>query len=73
MLEPSGLRLRLEVAQPSEQLSAGFAPGGKGAAIGAGVGAGSGLGGGGLTGNSQIDLPAETNLRFQLTTPVTLK
>jgi len=51
----------------------GIAGGGKGAAIGAGVGAGVGFAGGALTGNSQIELPAETSLSFQLTNPVTLK
>jgi hypothetical protein len=51
----------------------GIAGGGKGAAIGAGVGAGAGFVGGAFTGNSQIELPAETSLSFQLTSPVTLK
>jgi len=54
-------------------LIGGLAGGGKGAAIGAGVGAGVGFAGGAMTGNSQIDLPAETSLSFQLTNPVTLK
>jgi hypothetical protein len=51
----------------------GIAGGGKGAAIGAGVGAGAGFVGGALTGNNQIELPAETLLSFQLTNSVTLK
>lgn len=51
----------------------GIAGGGKGAAIGAGVGAGAGFAGGAMTGNSQIELPAETSLSFQLASPITLK
>jgi hypothetical protein len=51
----------------------GIAGGGKGAAIGAGVGAGVGFVGGAMTGNQQIELPAETSLDFQLTKSVTLK
>jgi hypothetical protein len=51
----------------------GIAGGGKGAAIGAGVGAGAGFVGGAMTGNKQIDLPAETSLSFELTKAVTLK
>jgi hypothetical protein len=51
----------------------GIAGGGKGAAIGAGVGAGAGFVGGAMTGNSQIELPAETSLSFKLTDAVTLK
>ena len=51
----------------------GIAGGGKGAAIAAGIGAGAGFAGGELTGNSQIKLPAEISLSFQLINPVTLK
>jgi hypothetical protein len=51
----------------------GIAGGGKGAAIGAGVGAGAGFVGGAMTGNKQIELPAETSLSFKLTNAVTLK
>ena len=54
-------------------LIGGLAGGGKGAAIGAGVGAAAGFIGGGLTGNKQIELPAETALTFTLSEPVTLK
>lgn len=49
-----------------------LAGGGKGAAIGAAVGGGVGLAGGAMTGNSQIELPAETALTFKLTVPVTV-
>jgi len=54
-------------------LIGGLAGGGKGAAIGLGVGAAAGLVGGSLTGNKQIELPAETALTFTLSAPVTLK
>ncbi len=47
----------------------GIAGGGKGAAIAAGIGASAGFAGGALTGNSQIELPAETSLSLQLGTP----
>jgi hypothetical protein len=40
--------------------------GGKGAAIGAAAGAGAGTAGAGLTGNKEIQLPAETSVRFTL-------
>jgi hypothetical protein len=53
-------------------LIGGIAGGGKGAAIGLGVGAAAGLAGGALTGNSQIELPAETRLTFELTNSLTL-
>jgi hypothetical protein len=51
----------------------GIAGGGKGAAIGAAVGGGAGFAGGALTGNKQIELPAETALTFKLNNSVTLK
>lgn len=54
-------------------LIGGLAGGGKGAAIGAGIGAAAGFIGGSLTGNKQIELPAETALTFKLSAPVTLK
>jgi hypothetical protein len=54
-------------------LIGGIAGGGKGAAIGAVVGAGAGFVGGTLTGNNQIELPAESTLSFELTAPLTLK
>jgi hypothetical protein len=47
-------------------LIGGLAGGGKGALIGMGVGAGAGLLGGAMTGNKQIELPAETVLTFTL-------
>jgi hypothetical protein len=54
-------------------LIGGLAGGGKGAAIGAAAGAGAGLAGGTLTGNKQIELPAESALSFTLSAPVTVK
>ncbi len=54
-------------------LIGGLAGGGKGAGIGALVGAGAGLVGGAMTGNKQIEIPAESALSFTLTQPVTLK
>jgi len=53
-------------------LIGGIAGGGKGAAIGAAVGAGAGLVGGAMTGNKQIEYPAEAALAFTLTQPITL-
>jgi hypothetical protein len=53
-------------------LIGGIAGGGKGAGIGALVGAGAGLIGGSLTGNQQIEIPAESALSFRLTAPLTL-
>jgi hypothetical protein len=54
-------------------LIGGIAGGGKGALIGAGVGAGAGFATGTFTGNSQIELPAETSLTFTLQHSVTLR
>ena len=54
-------------------LIGGLAGGGKGAGIGALVGAGAGLVGGALTGNKQIEFPAETAITFTLAAPLTLK
>jgi hypothetical protein len=53
-------------------LIGGLAGGGKGAGIGALVGAGAGLFGGAMTGNKQIEIPAESALSFQLSAPLTL-
>ena len=53
-------------------LIGGIAGGGKGAAIGAGVGAAAGFVGGTLTGNKQIEIPAESALSFKLSAPLTL-
>jgi hypothetical protein len=54
-------------------LIGGIAGGGKGAGIGALVGAGAGLIGGAVTGNKQIEIPAESALSFTLSQPLTLK
>ena len=53
-------------------LIGGLAGGGKGAGIGAVVGAAGGLVGGALTGNKQIEIPAETALTFALSKSLTL-
>jgi hypothetical protein len=53
-------------------LIGGLAGGGKGAGIGALVGAGAGLLGGAMTGNKQIEIPAESALTFRLSAPLTL-
>jgi BON domain len=53
-------------------LIGGIAGGGKGAGIGALVGAGAGLLGGAMTGNQQIEIPAESALTFRLSAPVTV-
>jgi hypothetical protein len=53
-------------------LIGGLAGGGKGAGIGALVGAGAGLVGGAMTGNKQIEIPAETPLTFNLSRALTL-
>jgi hypothetical protein len=53
-------------------LIGGLAGGGKGALIGLGVGAGAGLVGGAMTGNKQIELPAETPLTFTLSSSLHL-
>ena len=53
-------------------LIGGLAGGGKGAGIGALVGGVGGLVGGALTGNKQIEIPAETPLTFTLSQPLTL-
>jgi len=53
-------------------LIGGLAGGGKGAGIGALVGADGGLVGGSLTGNKQIEIPAESPLTFTLSKSLTL-
>ncbi len=53
-------------------LIGGLAGGGKGAGIGALVGAGAGFVGGTLTGNKQIEIPAEAALSFELSVPLTI-
>jgi hypothetical protein len=47
-----------------------LAGGGKGAAIGAGAGAGAGTAGAAFTGNRDIEINAETRLRFRLREPL---
>ena len=54
-------------------LIGGLAGGGKGALIGAAAGAGAGTAGAAYTGNKEIVLPAESNLSFKLTKPLTVK
>jgi len=54
-------------------LIGGLAGGGKGAAIGAGVGAGGGLAASGATGGKNVEWPAESQLTFQLTQPLTIE
>jgi hypothetical protein len=49
------------------------AGGGKGAAIGAGAGAGAGATGAALTGERDVELPAETKINFELSQPVTIQ
>jgi hypothetical protein len=49
-----------------------IAGGGTGALIGAGAGAAAGTVGSAITGKRQVSLPAETVLRFRLTSPVSL-
>lgn len=51
----------------------GLAGGGKGAAIGAAIGAGAGTAAAMLTGQKDIHFPAETQLRFRLTSPVEIR
>lgn len=53
-------------------LIGGIAGGGKGAGIGALVGAGAGFIGGAVTGNKQVEIPAEAALSFTLREPLTL-
>jgi len=53
-------------------LIGGLAGGGAGAGIGALVGATAGFVGGAFTGNKQVEIPAESPLRFTLTAPLTL-
>lgn len=53
-------------------LIGGIAGGGKGAGIGALIGAGAGFIGGTVTGNKQVEIPAESALSFRLVEPLTL-
>jgi hypothetical protein len=50
-----------------------LAGGGKGAAIGAGAGAGAGVTGAALTGERDVEVPAETKIEFKLSDPVTIR
>jgi hypothetical protein len=50
-----------------------IAGGGKGAAIGAGAGAGAGATGAAVTGERDVDIPAETKVDFKLSQPVTVQ
>ncbi len=52
-------------------LIGGLAGGGKGAAIGALLGGGAGAAGAGLTGNKELEIPAESALSFRLQQPLT--
>jgi hypothetical protein len=54
-------------------LIGGLAGGGKGALIGGLIGAGAGTGGAAFTGNRDVELPAETALRFRLVKPLEIK
>jgi hypothetical protein len=54
-------------------LIGGLAGGGKGAAIGAGAGAGAGTAGAGLTGNKEVEFPAESTMTFKLKAPVVVR
>ena len=47
-----------------------IAGGGKGAAIGAGAGAGAGVTGTALTGQRDVDVPAESKITFELSEPL---
>ena len=53
-------------------LIGGLAGGGKGAAIGVGAGAAAGFAGGAMTGNQQVEIPAETPISFTLSAPFSL-
>ena len=53
-------------------LIGGLAGGGKGAAIGAGAGAGAGTAAAAITGKKEIRFPAEAQISFRLTDPVTV-
>jgi hypothetical protein len=54
-------------------LIGGLAGGGKGAAIGAAAGAGAGTAGAGLTGNKEVEFPAESMMTFKLKAPVVVR
>lgn len=54
-------------------LIGGLAGGGKGAAIGAAAGAGAGTAGAGLTGNKEVEFPAESSMTFRLKQAVVVR
>jgi hypothetical protein len=54
-------------------LIGGLAGGGKGAAIGAAAGAGAGTAGAGLTGNKEVEFPAESAMTFKLKAAVVVR
>ncbi|HET7873674.1 MAG TPA: hypothetical protein VFL42_14250 [Terriglobales bacterium] len=54
-------------------LIGGLTGGGKGAAIGAAAGAGAGTAGAGLTGNKEVEFPAESAMTFKLKAPVVVR
>lgn len=54
-------------------LIGGLAGGGKGALIGGLIGAGAGTGGAAFTGKRDVELPAETGLRFRLVKPLEIQ
>jgi hypothetical protein len=54
-------------------LIGGLAGGGKGALIGAGAGAGAGTAGAALTGNADLNIPAESIIHFRLSEDLTLQ
>jgi hypothetical protein len=54
-------------------LIGGLAGGGKGALIGGLIGAGAGTGGAAFTGKRDVELPAETGLRFRLVKPLEIR
>jgi hypothetical protein len=54
-------------------LIGGLAGGGKGALIGGLVGGGAGVAGSALTGNKELEFPAESAVSFRLAQPLTLK
>jgi hypothetical protein len=54
-------------------LIGGLAGGGKGALIGGLVGGGAGVAGSAMTGNKELELPAEAALTFRLAQPITLR
>lgn len=76
--EKTGSRGKREILSTGIGAAAGaaigaIAGGGKGAAIGAGAGGGAGLAGGALTGQRDVEVPAETKLTFTLSEPLSIR